>query len=91
MANLSREAAEQVLTADELRFVPVFEDVQLQPGDQRIGLVIGTNPPAGSQIMQGSEIQVLFGVEQPADNGGGDNNGGDNNNGDGGDNNDGDG
>lgn len=65
LANLSREAAEQVLVAEELRLVPIFTEVQLQAGDQRIGLVLGTNPPAGSQIFQGSEIQVLIGVQAP--------------------------
>ncbi|MEM9654494.1 MAG: Stk1 family PASTA domain-containing Ser/Thr kinase, partial [Actinomycetota bacterium] len=95
LANLSQEAAEQVLVAEELRLIPVFTEVQLQAGDQRIGLVLGTNPPAGSQILQGSEIQVLVGVQAPdvepppdGDGGDGNNGGGDGNDG-GGDGNDG--
>ncbi|MEM7272043.1 MAG: Stk1 family PASTA domain-containing Ser/Thr kinase [Actinomycetota bacterium] len=65
LTNLSREAAEEQLSADQVRLIPIFTEVQLQAGDARIGLVLGTNPPAGSQILQGSEVQVLIGVEAP--------------------------
>ena len=97
VAGLSREAAEQALTAEEINLIPLFTEVELPAGDERIGLVLGTNPPAGSQMLQGSEIQVLFGIEmvevEPPDNndGDGNNDGGDGDNGgdnggDGGDN-----
>ena len=61
--NLSQEAAQQALTADDFQLVPEFIEQGLPAGDQRIGLVVGTNPGIGSTVSQGFTIQVFIGVE----------------------------
>ncbi len=60
---LSPEAAQAQLEGDELQLIVQLVPQQLQPGDQRIGLVLSTNPGPGSQVPQGSTILVQFGVE----------------------------
>ena len=62
---LSREAAEAQLTGDDLQLVVQFVEQPLDPGDQRIGLVVNTNPGPDSTVLQGSEILVAIGVERP--------------------------
>ncbi|MGI9597773.1 MAG: Stk1 family PASTA domain-containing Ser/Thr kinase [Acidimicrobiales bacterium] len=59
---LSKEAAEAALTDEALQLVPTFIDIPLAEGDPRIGVVINTNPGIGSQVLQGTPIQVGFGV-----------------------------
>ncbi len=65
VANLSPEAANQALTAEGLQLVPEFVDLPLPAGDQRIGLVVNTNPGIGSTVAQGSIVQVQVGIEAP--------------------------
>ena len=61
--NLSREAAEQALTAEDLQLLPEFIEQPLPVGDERIGLVLGTNPGVGATVSQGFTVQVFIGVE----------------------------
>ncbi len=56
-------AAEQALTADDFQLIPEFIEQPLPVGDQRIGLVLGTNPGIGARVSQGFTIQVFIGVE----------------------------
>jgi serine/threonine-protein kinase len=62
---LSREAAESQLTGEDFQLVVQFQEQQLAPGDQGIGLVLNTNPGPDSVVLQGSTIIVLVGVEGP--------------------------
>ncbi len=62
---LSREAAEAALTDETLQLVPTFVDVPLGAGDPRIGVVVNTNPGVGSQVLQGTAVQVGIGIEAP--------------------------
>jgi serine/threonine-protein kinase len=61
--NLSREAADQALRAEELQLIPEFIEQPLPVGDERIGLVFGTNPGVGATVSQGFTIQVFIGIE----------------------------
>jgi serine/threonine-protein kinase len=65
IAGLSPEAANEALTSDDLQLVPEFVDAPLPAGDERIGLVVNTNPGIGSTVPQGSVVQVQVGVEAP--------------------------
>ena len=60
---LSMEAAQEALTGDALQLVPEFVEQELPIGDENIGLVLGTNPGAGSTINQGTNVQVFIGIE----------------------------
>ncbi len=60
---LSREAAEQAVTADDLQLVPEFFEVPLAPGDGGIGIVVNVNPDPGQTVVQGQQIQIFIGVE----------------------------
>ncbi len=65
VVGLSREAAEAQLTGEDFQLVVQFVEQPLAPGDERIGLVVNTNPGPGSTVQQGSTIMVAIGVEQP--------------------------
>ncbi|MEM9564576.1 MAG: Stk1 family PASTA domain-containing Ser/Thr kinase [Actinomycetota bacterium] len=61
---LSREAAEAQLGGEDFQLVVQFVEQPLAPGDERIGLVVNTNPGPGSMVLQGSTIMVAIGIEQ---------------------------
>jgi serine/threonine-protein kinase len=60
---LSREAAEQALTTNDLQLVPEFLEQPVKPEDGGVGLVVNVNPGPGSTVRQGSTVQVWIGVE----------------------------
>jgi serine/threonine-protein kinase len=61
LRNLSREAAEKALA--DLQLIPDFVSEALDAGDQRIGLVVNTNPGPGSVVEQGSTVRVAIGAQ----------------------------
>ena len=61
LAGKDQATAERALA--DLELVPEFQQVDLQPGDPNIGLVIDTNPGAGQVTQQGQKVIVRIGRE----------------------------